>query len=68
MPRLLTIGHSYVVAANRRLAHEMAMQGGRRWHVTTVAPRRFRGDLRQLHLEPIEPRSIRVPIAIKTEI
>ncbi len=54
MLRLLTIGHSYVVAANRRLAHEMATQGGRRWHVTTVAPRRFRGDLRQLHLEPIE--------------
>jgi glycosyltransferase involved in cell wall biosynthesis len=54
MIRLLTIGHSYVVAANRRLAHEMALQGGTRWEVTAIAPRRFRGDLRRLRLEPIE--------------
>jgi glycosyltransferase involved in cell wall biosynthesis len=54
MRRLLTIGHSYVVAANRRLAHEMALQGGPRWDVTAIAPRRFRGDLRQICLEPID--------------
>jgi glycosyltransferase involved in cell wall biosynthesis len=51
--RLLTIGHSYVVASNRRLAHEMALQGGGRWRVTAVAPARFRGDLREIALEPI---------------
>jgi glycosyltransferase involved in cell wall biosynthesis len=45
MKRLLTIGHSYVVGANRRLAQEMALQGAGQWSVTTVAPRRFRGDL-----------------------
>lgn len=54
MPRrLLTIGHSYVVAANRRLAHEMARQGGREWVVTAVAPRAYRGDLRRIDVEPI---------------
>jgi glycosyltransferase involved in cell wall biosynthesis len=53
MKRLLTIGHSYVVAANRQLAHQMAVQGGDEWEVTVVAPRRFRGDLRQIEVEPI---------------
>ena len=43
--RLLTIGHSYVVTENRRLAHEMAIQGRGRWAVTAIAPQRFRGDL-----------------------
>ncbi len=40
--RLLTIGHSYVVGLNRRLAHELAKTG--QWDVTTVAPARFHGD------------------------
>ena len=40
--RLLTIGHSYVVGLNRRLAHELAKTG--EWDVTAVAPARFRGD------------------------
>lgn len=40
--RLLTIAHSYAVALNRRLAHEVAAAGG--WEVTAVAPARFRGD------------------------
>ncbi len=53
MRRLLTIGHSYVVASNRRLAHEMALQGGGRWQVTAVAPARFRGDMREIAIEPI---------------
>jgi glycosyltransferase involved in cell wall biosynthesis len=40
--RLLTIGHSYCVEANRRLAQELAREG--EWDVTAVAPARFRGD------------------------
>lgn len=52
--RLLTLGHSYVVAANRRLAHEMAIAGEGRWEVTAVAPERYPGDLRRIDLEPIE--------------
>jgi glycosyltransferase involved in cell wall biosynthesis len=56
----LTIGHSYVVAANRRLAHEMAREGQGRWDVTALAPRRFRGDLRQIRLEPIEAEADRL--------
>jgi glycosyltransferase involved in cell wall biosynthesis len=53
MPRLLTISHSYVVAQNRRLAHEMALAGGSEWQVTALAPRRFAGDLRPIDLEPL---------------
>src|SRR5262245_4488269 len=53
MKRLLTIGHSYVVAQNRRLAHEMARAGSGEWHVTAAAPTRLRGDLRDIELEPI---------------
>ncbi|HEY2525283.1 MAG TPA: glycosyltransferase family 4 protein [Candidatus Binataceae bacterium] len=50
--RLLTIAHSYCVALNRRLAHEMARAGGAQWEVVAVAPRFFRGDLRPIPLEP----------------
>lgn len=46
---LLTIGHSYVVTENRRLAHEMAVQGGGRWRVMAIAPERYRGDLGPIH-------------------
>ena len=53
MIRLLTISHSYVVANNRRLAHEMAVQGRGRWEVTALAPARLPGDLRDVALEPI---------------
>jgi glycosyltransferase involved in cell wall biosynthesis len=53
MKRLLTIGHSYVVAANRELAHQMAVQGAGAWQVTAIAPARFRGDLRPIAVEPI---------------
>lgn len=53
MKRLLTIGHSYVVAANRELAHQMAVQGRGAWEVTAVAPVQFRGDLRSIELERI---------------
>ena len=53
MKRLLTIAHSYVVAGNRELAHQMALQGGGEWQVTAVAPQEFRGDLRRIAAEPI---------------
>ena len=46
--RLLTIGHSYVVTENRRLAHEMGVQGRGKWEVVAIAPKRFRGDLGHL--------------------
>jgi glycosyltransferase involved in cell wall biosynthesis len=55
--KLLTLGHSYCVALNRRLAHEMARAGGDKWEVTAVAPHYFSGDLRPIALEhfPAEP-------------
>jgi glycosyltransferase involved in cell wall biosynthesis len=40
--RLLTIGHSYVVSLNRRLADALARAG--EWEVTAVAPNAFDGD------------------------
>jgi glycosyltransferase involved in cell wall biosynthesis len=42
-----------VIANNRRLAHEMAVQGRGRWEVTAIAPARLAGDLRDVVLEPI---------------
>jgi glycosyltransferase involved in cell wall biosynthesis len=64
--RLLTIGHSYVVAQNRRLAHEMAVQGAGEWDVTVAAPARMRGDLRTIDLEPIAGEaSTLVPLPVR---
>ena len=60
MKRLLTIGHSYVVAQNRRLAHEIAVQGRGTWEVTAAAPARFAGDLRKIQLEPLEKEACRL--------
>ena len=54
MRRLLTIGHSYVIAGNRRLAHEMAVQGRGRWDVTAAAPAQLAADLRAVSLERID--------------
>ncbi|HEX8241933.1 MAG TPA: glycosyltransferase family 4 protein [Longimicrobium sp.] len=65
MKRLLTIGHSYVVAMNRRLAHEMAVAGAGEWEVACVAPARYPGDLREIELERIDGeacRTIAVPV------
>jgi glycosyltransferase involved in cell wall biosynthesis len=63
--RLLTIGHSYVVAMNRRLAHEMAVAGEGRWEVTAAAPARYPGDLREIALEPSEGEACRtVPVPV----
>jgi glycosyltransferase involved in cell wall biosynthesis len=55
---LLTIGHSYAVALNRRLADEIARTGG--WDVTVAAPEFVRGDLRPVHLERGEGEACRV--------
>lgn len=58
--RLITIGHSYVVAENRRLAHEMAVAGRGRWSVTAIAPASYRGDLRPIALEPMDGEASKV--------
>jgi glycosyltransferase involved in cell wall biosynthesis len=66
--RLVTIGHSYVVAENRRLAHEMALAGRGRWHVTAIAPSTFRGDLRQIDLEPLDGEACEViPLEVRRD-
>ena len=49
--QLLTFGHSYVVALNRRLPHEMARIGRGRWNVVAAAPSFVHGDLRPIALE-----------------
>ena len=59
--RLLTIGHSYCVAVNRRLAHEMAREGGEDWEVTAVAPEFFHGDLRPIRTERMDSIPARAP-------
>ena len=65
MLRLLTIGHSYVIAGNRRLAHEMAVQGRGTWEVTAVAPVELAADLRHVTLEPIADEACTVePLAL----
>ncbi|MBA2226060.1 MAG: glycosyltransferase [Thermogemmata sp.] len=58
--RLLTIGHSYVVAFNRRLPHELMQQGNGAWDVTVAAPRFVYGDLRPIHLENVPDESCRL--------
>ena len=64
--RLLTLGHSYVVANNRRLAHALAVAGAGEWEVTAAAPERYPGDLRDVELEPIAGEACRtVPIPIQ---
>jgi glycosyltransferase involved in cell wall biosynthesis len=48
--RLLTLGHSYVVGTNRRLADAMAQAGAGWWEVTVAAPESFPGDLGPIRL------------------
>ena len=63
--RLLSVGHSYVVALNRRLADEMAQVGAGRWEVTAVAPRFMHGDLRPIPLEPLPGEAARLePVGV----
>ena len=64
--RLITIGHSYVVAENRRLAHEMAIAGRGRWRVTAIAPKAYRGDLRRVTLERLDGEACAlVPLGVR---
>ncbi len=49
--KLLTIGHSYVVALNRRLANEIARVGREKWEVTVIAPTSFHSGVRPICLE-----------------
>ena len=60
MKRLLTIGHSYVIALNRRLADEMARQGAGEWEVTAAAPSSYAADLGRVALEPRAGEACRV--------
>lgn len=53
MRRLLSIAHSYVVAANRRLAGEMARAGRAQWEVVAAAPALYAGDFGDIALESI---------------
>src|SRR5262245_18578259 len=52
--RLLSVGHSYVVGANRALAHAIHREGRGRWEVRVVAPAYFHGtnDLRPVAFSP----------------
>jgi len=60
--RLLTVAHSYAVAQNRRLAHELARSGKERWEVVAVTPEVFHGqrDLRSVRFEPSTTEPCRV--------
>src|SRR5438067_9212048 len=62
--KLLSIAHSYAVALNRRLAHELARAGGEQWEVTAVAPSYFHGgrDLRPVWFEAIPDEPLRVEV------
>jgi glycosyltransferase involved in cell wall biosynthesis len=60
---LLTIGHSYCVDLNRRLAHEIARRGD--WDVTVAAPAHFDGEFGRhtLHPQASEPCTV-VPVPV----
>lgn len=68
--KILMLGHSYVVALNRRLCREVAIVGGDRVNVTVAAPAFFHGDFGPItldrgagapyHLEPIPTRFSKV--------
>jgi len=60
--RVLSIAHSYVVALNRRIAHEILRESGGRWEVTVVAPHEMRGDLRPTAFEPMSEEPCRVEV------
>jgi glycosyltransferase involved in cell wall biosynthesis len=60
--KLLTIAHSYCVALNRRLAHELSQAGAGTWEVTAIAPRYFHGsrDLRPVAFSGLTDEPCRV--------
>jgi glycosyltransferase involved in cell wall biosynthesis len=55
--RVLSVGHSYVVAMNRAILRELAKDP--RFEVTVGAPRYFKGSLRGIELEP-EPEGSKI--------
>jgi len=55
--KLLSLGHSYVVALNRRLVNEISLLAKDQWEVTTVAPAFLCGDLRAMQLE-LDPQEV----------
>lgn len=57
--RLLTVGHSYVIGVNRRLAHELALAGGSNVEVVCVAPERYRADLGWARFTPLADEACR---------
>jgi glycosyltransferase involved in cell wall biosynthesis len=61
--RLLTLGHSYVVGTNRRLAQAMARAGAGEWEVTAAAPAAFPGDLGPITLKPEAGERV-VPVSV----
>jgi glycosyltransferase involved in cell wall biosynthesis len=58
--RILSVGHAYGVAGNRRLLHELARESCGRCEVVAVAPEFFHGDLRPVTLERDAAEPIRV--------
>src|SRR5207245_960774 len=52
--KILMVGHSYVVALNRRLCRELARAGGDGLAVTVAAPAWYPGDLRPIALERLD--------------
>src|SRR5882724_9697059 len=48
--RILTIGHSHIVALNRAMWRELAQDSN--FNITVAAPRTFQGDLRPLTCDP----------------
>jgi glycosyltransferase involved in cell wall biosynthesis len=52
--RLLSVGHSYVIGANRALAHAVQRAAGDDWEVRVLTPRYFHGrdDLRPAAFSP----------------
>jgi glycosyltransferase involved in cell wall biosynthesis len=62
--RILSIGHSYTIALNRRLSHELSREGRDAFEVTCVAPRGYHADLgwAESAKEPDEPSELlRIP-------
>jgi glycosyltransferase involved in cell wall biosynthesis len=62
--QVLSVGHSYVVRANRALAHALQQVGDGQWHVQVIAPNYFHGtkDLRPVHFRMAGPEACGVRV------